>query len=207
MFLNHEIWDATTMRRGPENVLFDLIDRPAFMQTIAPRYVAAKLPMLDQLEARGLLDCGQPRIHCTGAHTDELPAPGFELARPRAKDNRTAGMAQIIGSVSPAMYDEFEVVAIRWYSRFGLAYYGSCEPLRDRGDIIRRIPNVRKISMSAWADVDRGAEAIGRASSSPARPALLWTPWKPGNRRRSRERTCGGRWTRVRAVGVQWRSR
>jgi hypothetical protein len=183
MFLNYEIWDDITMRRGAENVLFDLIDRPAFMHTIASRYIDAKLGMLDQLEARGLLGYGQPRIHCTGAHTDELPAQGFESARPRAKDNWTCGMAQIFGSVSPAMYEEFEVdYAIRWYSRFGLGYYGCCEPLHDRVDIIRRIPNVRKISMSAWADVDRGAEAIGRDfvfSRKPSPALVALETWEP----------------------------
>ena len=183
MFLTYEIWDDITMWRGAENVLFDLIDRPAFMHEIASRYIDAKLAMLDQLEARGLLGYGQPRVHCTGAHTDELPAPGFESARPRAKDNWTYGMAQILGSVSPAMYEEFEVDhAIKWYSRFGLGYYGCCDALHDRVDIIRRIPNVRKISMSPWADVDKGAERIGRdfVFSHKPNPALVaMETWEP----------------------------
>jgi len=183
MFLSYEIWDDITMWRGAQNVLFDLVDRPEHMHRIASRYVGAKLAMLDQLETKGLLGHGQPRIHCTGAHTDELPAPGFESARPRAKDNWTYGMAQILGSVSPAMYEEFEVdYAIEWYSRFGLGYYGCCDPLHDRVDIIRRIPNVRKISMSAWADVDKGAEQIGRdfVFSRKPNPALVaMQTWEP----------------------------
>jgi hypothetical protein len=81
------------------------------------------------------------------------------------------------------MYEEFEVdYAIRWYSRFGLGYYGCCEPLHDRVDIIRRIPNVRKISMSAWADVDRGAEAIGRDfvfSRKPSPALVALETWEP----------------------------
>ena len=45
----------------------------------------------------------------------------------------TYGMAQILLSTSPAMFEEFEVpYAARWYERFGLADYGCCDPLHDR---------------------------------------------------------------------------
>ena len=58
-------------------------------------------------------------------------------------------MAQIFASVSPGMHWEFELeYAVEWYRRFGLNYYGCCEPLHDRLDYISRIPNLRKISMS-----------------------------------------------------------
>ncbi len=182
-FPSYEIWDDITTWRGAENVLLDLIDRPEFMHKIASRYFNAKLAALDQLEAGGLLGYGQSRVKCTGAHTDELPAPGFNPARPRAKDNWTYGMAQILGSVSPTMYEEFELpYAIRWYSRFGLGYYGCCDPLHDRLEAIRRIPNVRKISMSAWADVDKGAERIGRDfvfSRKPSPALVAMETWDP----------------------------
>jgi hypothetical protein len=57
---------------------------------------------------------------------------------------------------------EFELdYAVRWYERFGLVYYGCCEPLHGKIDIIRTIPHLRKISMSAWMDVEKGAERIG----------------------------------------------
>ena len=73
------------------------------------------------------------------------------------------GMAQIFASVSPAMHQTFELdYATRWYERFGLVYYGCCEPLDTKLHIVRAIPNLRKISMSPWVKVDRGAERIGR---------------------------------------------
>jgi hypothetical protein len=157
-----ELWDDIVAWRGAQVVLFDLADRPEHMHAIAARYTEARLAMLDQLEERGLLGRDQARIACTGAHTDELPAPGHDPARPRARDLWTYGMAQILASVSPAMFEAFEVpYAQRWYARFGLAYYGCCDPLHDRVDLVRRIPNVRKVSMSPWADVEQGAAAIG----------------------------------------------
>jgi hypothetical protein len=156
------LWDDIVYWRGAQVVLFDLAARPEHMHAIASRYTEARLRMLDQLEEKGLLGRDQALVHCTGAWTDELPAPGYRPEAPRAADLWTYGMAQILLSVSPAMVEEFEIsYAARWYERFGLAYYGCCEPLHDRVHLVRRLPNVRKISMSPWADVEMGADAIG----------------------------------------------
>lgn len=155
-------WDWIVQWHGVEETLYDLVDRPEFMHRLVGRLTAAFLAMLDSAEAQGLLGSGQSYIHCTGAWTDQLPAPGFDPARPRARDLWTMGMAQIFSSVSREMYDEFEVPYIsRIYARFGLGYYGCCDPLDDRIDLVRKIPNVRKISMSPWVDERRGAAAIG----------------------------------------------
>ncbi|MFH1571569.1 MAG: hypothetical protein ABIL09_26500 [Gemmatimonadota bacterium] len=156
-------WDLIAMWRGVNALLYDLADRPGFLHLIMERLTAAMLAMLDQYESLGLLGRGQRTIHCTGAHTDELPAPGFAPQRPRARDLWTCGMAQIFSTVSPATHQELELAyANRWYERFGLVYYGCCEPLDDKIAIIRDIPHCRKISMSPWVDVERGASRIGR---------------------------------------------
>jgi hypothetical protein len=130
------------------------------------------------LEAKGLLCYPQALIHCTGAFTDELPAPGYDPDHVRAKDLWTMGMAQIFSSVSPRMHQEFEIdYVVPWYARFGLGYYGCCEPLDRKLDIVREIPNLRKISMSPWVDVERGAESIGSdfVFSRKPSPALVAT--------------------------------
>jgi len=169
-------WDLLAMWRGPEAILYDLADRPQFLHRIMGRLTAAMLAMLDQLEEQGALGYGHRTIHCSGAHTDELPAPGFDAARPRPADLWTCGMAQIFSTVSPATHQEFELeYANRWYERFGLVYYGCCEPLDDRIDVLRTIPHLRKISMSPWVNVARGAAQIGSdfVFSRKPSPALL----------------------------------
>jgi hypothetical protein len=159
---SYELWDQLVEMRNPELVLFDLADRPEHMMAIAEAWSAAWLGYLDVLEDRGLLGYGQGDIHCTGAFTDELPADGFDPAKPRAKDLWTYGMAQILGSVSHAMSEEFELpFAAKWFARFGLGYYGCCDPLHNKIDLVRRIPNIRKISISPWAKVEVAAERIG----------------------------------------------
>jgi hypothetical protein len=176
-------WDLIVQWRGAENLLIDMADRPEFMHSIISRLTEAQLRMLDQLEANGLLGCRQRTIHCSGAYARELPAPGFDPGKPRARDLWTSGMAQIFSSVSPAAHQEYELAyAERWYSRFGLVYYGCCEPLDGKMEILRRIPRVRKISMSPWVDVDRGAEGIGRDfvfSRKPTPALLAGDSWDP----------------------------
>ena len=176
-------WDAIVQWCGVQSIILELVDRPEFVHRLVARFTEAQLTMLDQLEEQGLLGFGQERIHCTGAYTDELPAAGFDPQRPRAQDIWTCGQAQIFSTVSPAMHQEFELdYAVKWYERFGLVYYGCCEPLDDKIAIIRHIPHVRKISMSPWVDAEKGAERIGRDfvfSRKPNPAFLAGETWRP----------------------------
>jgi hypothetical protein len=161
--LAYGLWDLIVMWHGVENSLYDLAARPEFMHEVMRRLLDAHLGMLDQIESMGLLGHSQPWIRSTGAFTDQLPAEGFNPAHPRTRDVWTSGMAQILTSVSPAMFKEFEIdYAIPWCERFGLVYYGCCESLDTKMQYVKLLPNLRKISMSSWVDVERGAEQIGR---------------------------------------------
>lgn len=177
-------WDQISTWRSVEGALYDLADRPEFMHQLMKRLMEAHTGQLDQFEKLGLLGNG-PRIHCTGAYSDELPAPGHDPKHLRAKDIWTFGQAQMFSTVSPAMHEEFEIeYVIPWYQRFGLAYYGCCEPLDNKIGIIRRLPNVRKISMSPWVDIEKGASQIGRdfVFSRKPNPAFLAPDkWDPAN--------------------------
>ena len=156
------LWDPISTWMGVENALYALMDKPDFMHRMLTRLTDGYLSMLDQLEEQGLLCQEQSLIHCTGAYTDELPALGYDPQRPRTKDLWMSGLAQMLSCVSPNMFREFEVdYASRICSRFGLVYYGCCDPLDSKMAQVRMIPNVRKISMSPWTNQERGAAEIG----------------------------------------------
>ena len=177
------VWDMIVMWRGAESILVDLGERPEFIHQLMKRMAAVNTALVDQLETLGVMTGPQSWIHCTGAFTDELPASGSRPDRIRARDVWTCGMAQIFSSVSPAMHQEFELDYMNpIYQRFGLVYYGCCEPLDRKMDMVRKIPNVRKISMSPWVDVEVAAAQVGRdfVFSRKPTPALLavdrWDP-------------------------------
>jgi hypothetical protein len=156
------IWDRIVSWRGVTPVLYDLVDRPEFTHKLVGRLVDIEMKMLDRLEEQNLLDAPQKLIHCAGAHSDEVPGPDFDPNHIKAKNCWVAGAAQIFSEVSPAMHDEFEIeYLIPYYSRFGLVNYGCCEQLHRKISIIRRINNVRAISVSPWADVNMAAEQMG----------------------------------------------
>jgi len=173
-----ELWDPICTYKGVENSMYALADDPEFMHRVVAKMMVSFTSMLDQLEEQGLL-CDarlQNLVHCTGAYTDELPAPGYDPSKPRCKDLWIPGLAQIFSSVSAAMHQEFELDYVNAiFKRFGLVYYGCCEPLDRKLDIVTKIPNLRKVSMSPWTEAERGAEGLGRkfVFSSKPNPAFL----------------------------------
>ncbi len=172
------LWDPIAMWMGVEDALYALVDRPDYMHRLLSLVTDGYLSLLDQLEAQGLLCEPQALVHCTGAWAEDLPAPGYSPAAPRVRDLWMYSMAQMFSTVSPAMFKDFEVNYVsRIAARFGLVYYGCCEPLDGKMIEVRMIPNVRKVSMSPWVDQERGAAGIRGdfVFSRKPNPALLAT--------------------------------
>ena len=66
--------------------------------------------------------------------------------------------------VSPAFFEEFVFAyQLPILERFGLNIYGCCEPLDTRLDIVKRIPRLRKVTVSPWSNQERMAERLGSA--------------------------------------------
>ena len=61
------------------------------------------------------------------------------------------------------MHEEFALAyEKRVVNKFGLAAYGCCEALHNKIHILKRnFPNLRKVSVTPWADVDIAAANIG----------------------------------------------
>ena len=155
------LWDPITTWMGVENALYMIIDKPDLMHGLVGRMTEGYMSMLDQLENNGLLCGPQSLVHCTGAYTDELPAPGYNPAKPRTQDLWMFGLAQMFSTVSPRMFKEYEVdYTSQICERFGLVYYGCCDPLDGKMKEVRMIPHVRKVSMSPWANQKRGAAEL-----------------------------------------------
>jgi len=156
------LWDRIVFWRGAEVVLYDLLDRPEFLHAIMKKLVAIEMDTIDLYEKLNLFEADGAQCHYLETYCNDLPKPGFDPEHVRAADCWVAGAAQIFSEVSPAMHEEFEIEYMKpLYERFGLVNYGCCEPLHNKIDIVKKIKNVRTISVSPWANVDIAAEKMG----------------------------------------------
>ena len=169
--LQFNIWDQIARLRGVEKLLMDLVMRPVFMHKTAQRFTEIAAAMFKQYAELDMLDPKLTLLHCTAACSRELPACDFE-AKVRAKDVWGRCSAQIFGSVSPDMHDEFDLAYNeKLFGECGLVYYGCCEPMDRKIDILRkRFKNLRKVSITPWADPERAAERMGKDLVMAAKP-------------------------------------
>jgi hypothetical protein len=161
---------------GIENALIDFIDRPGFLHACMDRIVQSTIAGIEQANALVIHDDISNRCHCSYVYTDEM-LPGCGKGKGPLSENSWAfGLAQLLTSVSPQVMEEFELPYItRMAEYFGMIYYGCCDRLDDRLDVVKRIPHVRKVSCSPWSDRKQFAERIGTElvmSNKPA-PAFL----------------------------------
>jgi hypothetical protein len=158
-------WDHLIRAWGIQEALVDMYDRPELIHKGIDKLMSAYLSTLDQFEEQNLLTLnnGYNRVGSGGlGFTDELPQPDYDPARVRAKDLWGQSAAQIFSTVSPRMHWEFSLqYELRWLSRFGLTYYGCCDPLHHKMAILEKIPNLRKVSMSPFIKVDEAVANVG----------------------------------------------
>ena len=153
-------WDQISMLRGVEPILFDIYARPASLHTLMALITRGMSLTMDQMEKYGLYDPRTLSLHCTpGAVT---PPTESDPAHYGCKDVWFRTMAQMFNMVSPEVHDEFDIqYSLPLASRCAYTYYGCCEPLHDRIDKLEQYPNLRKIGVSPWSDIQQSAEMIG----------------------------------------------
>jgi len=81
----------------------------------------------------------------------------------------------------------------RWAGLFGLFCYGCCEDLSRKVAEARRLPRLRKLSVSPCADPERAMEAMGGnivVSFKPDPTHLAVTPWRRDLARAEIEKAC-----------------
>lgn len=155
------VWDDIARYRGVTPLLIDLVERPEYTHQIVSKMTEYYISLSEQMEALGLYELDPLEIHCTSALNSTLPGE-YDGENVKRSQIWGRGMAQIFASVSKDMHEEFDIDYMKKIMEpFGLVYYGCCEPLDKKIDIVEKLPHLRKISITPWADIDNAAEVIG----------------------------------------------
>jgi len=151
--------------RGFQQVLYDMYDNPGGLHRLMAFLRDENLAKLDFLETNGLLSLNNGGDFVgTGGYgwSAELPAPDFDGQTVRTRDLWGYCESQETVGVSPRLFEEFVFAyQLPILERFGLNIYGCCEPLDTRLEIIKRIPRLRKVTVSPWSNVEAMAERLG----------------------------------------------
>jgi len=158
-YLYHAPWDDIPRFRGVTQTLTDLACEPEHTHAIMKKFSDAAFATVRQMEQLGLFDWDIQSLHCTPPYVSD-----FEGTPPGAmKNSWFRGMAQLFTEVSPAMFEEFELDYVKpLMAEFGLSYYGCCEALETKIQLLKTVPNLRKIGVSPWASAESCAEQIGK---------------------------------------------
>ncbi len=153
--------------RGYENFLYDLYDYPDEVKALMGFLRDNALHKLSLLEDNRLLSCNNGgEFMGTGGYgwCDELPAPGFDPDHVRPMDMWGYCESQESGVISPEAFAEFVLpFQLPILEKFGLNVYGCCEPLDNWIDILKeKIPRLRKVTVSPWADTRIMADKLGK---------------------------------------------
>lgn len=165
-------WDTIAYWMGVENCYIELMDRPEMMHAVMERMTECYIAEIEQLNRFGLYDTAENYCHCSHTYM-----PGESEDREPVTGNGWAfGLAQLFTAVSPKITEEFECAYMkRIFPYFKNIYYGCCDRLDDRLELVSALPNVRKISCSPWSHREAFAEKLPGhiiMSNKPS-PALL----------------------------------
>ena len=152
---------------GIEPLMLAMYDNPAGLHRLMAYLRDNFMRQIDWFEQEGLLTLNNEYDYVGSGSmgfTSELPGPGWREGDP-VRANHLWGLSesQETVGVSPKLFEEFIFpYQLPVISRFGLSYYGCCEPVNKRIHIIKRFPNLRKVSVSPWADQRKMAEEVGK---------------------------------------------
>lgn len=167
---------------GLDNLMLLMYDNPDGLKRLMQFLCDDHLSYAKWLEKEGLffLNNGNDYIGSgSRGFTRRLPAADWKPGLPvRTRDQWVLLESQETVGVGPDLFEEFIFpYQLRIAKEFGLCYYGCCEPVNSRIHILKRLPNLARISVSPWADEEVMARECGReiVYSRKPNPALIST--------------------------------
>jgi len=157
--------DVATHLRGIQQFMLDVYDRPEWVHELMAFLSGQELRKRRFLEDHGLLTLNNRNHYVDSGgigYTNELPAGGFDGRKVRLRDLWCHAAAQAASEIGPEQHEEFILAhELPVLSLAGLNAYGCCEPYTNKFDMLkRRVPRLRRVSVSPWCDVRRAAAEL-----------------------------------------------
>jgi hypothetical protein len=149
---------------GMQAYLLAMMDAPDAVHRLMAYLRDNALRVMRWAEAEGLLRLNNGNQDSFGSSynfTTHLPAPGYNSGPVRLCDMWGSTNSQETVGISPQMFNEFCYPYYRDICEpVGLLYYGCCEPAHPFWEDIRRLPHLKKVSISRWCDQVFMGEAL-----------------------------------------------
>lgn len=151
---------------GLEELMLNMYDEPEALHQLMGFLRDDYMAMLDWMEAEQLICLNNENDYLgsgSRGYTHSLPQPGRQPNAPlRTQDIWGLIESQETVGVSPSLYEEFIFTYEKPFAeRFGGIYYGCCEPVHTRWEVLKDMPNLKRVSISPWCDQEMLAEAMG----------------------------------------------
>lgn len=157
---------------GIENIYYLVYDDPELLHELASFMQKAVLANFEEAEQAGdFQPDGTINANVGMPYTAGMEDPACGQKGKLMSEQWIFTHGQEFASVSAQMHKEFLLdYQIPILSKFKYASYGCCEDLTHKIDMLRSIPNLRRIAVAPTADLEKCAEQIGTDYS------ICWRP-------------------------------
>lgn len=150
--------------RGLEQIMYDLYDEPEMTHEAISFITEGYQDMVRQYLELGLLELNNNQAYNGSGgvgFTHDLPKTDGGASN--LKNIWAFAESQEFTMVGPQMHNEFAIeYEKKLLEPFGLSSYGCCEPVENKLKYVLGIENMRRISVSPWANIEACAEGIGQ---------------------------------------------
>jgi hypothetical protein len=159
---NGDISTQLAYLRGLEQIMWDIFDRPAWLHELLARMRDGILCTHMEAEQAGDWSLNSHQNQAM-SYAEELPDPAPNSGAVPRSQLWVFLASQETTAIGPRQFEEFMLrYQIPIMAPFGLAAYGCCEDLTRKIDVLREIPNLRRIAVSPMAKVEKCAAQIGQ---------------------------------------------
>ncbi len=165
--------DDVVMYMGTNELLMNVADNPELVHASMEKICDVNMKAMDRYEALGCLGTNNINYRVGSGAYGYAPSIGRgTLGGMKCSEMWGSCASQFFTSVSPQMQEEFCLpYEKKWLERFAYSYYGCCERLDHKMDVLDQIKNLRKVSCSPWTKVEHMAEVVGRKYVVSLKPA------------------------------------